>query len=109
MSKAKKRRWWVSWYDTDCRPKDMVEFKKDKWKPNTPDILGYWESGFDMDGHVTVCALLLAIDEAAVKELVKQYWEPCEVRGVDTWRFIDPVDDDYKPSNRFPMPKWGTK
>ena len=85
-------RFWVSWWDEeDARPKT--------WPP-PPEIKGFWHSGTDADDRPAVCAMIDAESEGEVCELVEEHWT------ISEWRFRETVADDYRPGDRFPIPKW---
>lgn len=81
--------YWASWY----QPTDDFRPLTD---PPNERILGWWCSGTRDDGAATLCSLVEAPDEPAAKAAVLVDWP--EARE---WRFVDPRDDKWRPSDRF--------
>lgn len=95
------QRWWVSWEEPIGEDGDWRPFKV----PVPKEILKYWCSGYGGDfslgageGFATICAVVEASDEAAIKKAAEEVWNPQD------WRFIDKVEPGWRPNDRFP---WG--
>jgi hypothetical protein len=89
------KRFWMSWNEPaqDYRPLNY---------PPNASILGWWCSGYDGDGVVSmICAWVAAEDEDAAKAAVVLDWP-----GDKSWRFCDEVAMDWRPNNRFPLSAW---
>lgn len=92
-----KRRFWVSWFEP--YPDDGTEDTRPREWPLANGVVAYWVSGRS-DTSASLCAIIEAESEAAVKDAVKtQGWSPSE------WRFIEPKPLSWTPGTRFPMPK----
>ncbi len=87
-------RFWLSWHQPseDIRP---LHF------PPLEGILGWWRSGENATGEATLCALVRSTDEDGAKRAVLKDWPEAE-----RWRFCNAVEDDYVPSERFPLSDW---
>ena len=70
------------------------------YPPHSP-VLGWWCSGYDSDDNATLVALIEADDEKAAEEVIKKEWPEWT-----DWRFIEPKDRHFRPSNRFPISDW---
>lgn len=88
------KRFWVSWVQrtNDYRPIG--------YPPHKP-VLGWWCSGYDSQDNAILVALVEVKDEEDAQKVVSKEWPEW-----DGWRFIDEVDSDFKPSNRFQLSDW---
>lgn len=92
-----KKRFWISWYQKteDYRP--LVY-------PPQKGIIGWWCSGTRLsDGSSTLVALVEVENEDNIPELLKPHWKDEERSD---FRFVEEVDMDWKPNNRFPLSDW---
>lgn len=90
------KRFWLSWEEHDS-PADSRPIHH----PPNDAILAWWESGFAGDGsYATMVAIVRAKDEAAAWAAVRKDWPTKRARKV---RFINEVDADWRPSDRFPL------
>ena len=88
-------RYWVSWYQPteDERPLTF---------PPNESILGWWNSGQRLEPAAwTICAVVEAKTEAAAKKTVRKDWPEAK-----EWRFVEEVEPDYRPGDRFPLGAW---
>ena len=90
------KRYWVSWYEYE---KDYRPLKD----PPNAGILGWWCSGHS-DTNSTLCALVQCESKAEVVQALGEDW-PQESLVFDM-RFIEPVEMDYRPSDRFVLTDW---
>ena len=90
------QRYWVSWkeYEKDYRPIH---------DPPNAAILGWWCSGHG-DTYSTLCALVQCESKAEIAQVLGEDW-PQENLVFDM-RFIQVVDMDYQPSDRFVLTDW---
>lgn len=88
------KRWWISWFQPteDSRPLTY---------PPNERILGWWETGFEIDGPFTLVALVLGSTAEDAKSAVRQDWPEAE-----RWRFCNQRSEQYRPSDRFPISDW---
>lgn len=84
-------RFWISWVQTtdDFRP--LTD-------PPNKAILGWWCSGYT-DRGATLCAAVEAASEGSAEQAVMIDWP--EAAG--EWRFCERVEDNFRPSDRFPI------
>ena len=92
------KRFWISWYQPtdDYRPVTV---------PPKSEVLGYWCSGYrGSDDAATMCAWVVAGSEDEANALIssEKYWPEAE-----EWRFCNEVEDEWVPSDRFPLDKSG--
>ena len=94
MTNKTQKRYWCSWVCTaeDHRPLTF---------PPNRAILGWWKSGEDTEGNATLVAVAEASDPIDAARSVKEDWPEFE-----EWRFIERVEDDHKPGDRFPLSEW---
>jgi hypothetical protein len=95
------KRFWVSWIQPgeDCRPLT--------YPPNSA-VLGWWKSGYRLDGEDEgpalniLCALVSAPNEKSAREAVSMDWP-----DLADWRFMEEKELDWTPaSDRFPPSEW---
>ena len=89
---------WMSWYQ-------LSEDYRPITSPPNENVLAWWCSGQGEEGW-TLCAYVIAEDEAGVKEAIKKDWPELDMDA--KLRFIDqkPV---YIPSDRFKAPDWAVE
>ena len=88
------KRFWLSW----TQPTDDYRPLSD---PPHPQVLGWWCSGYDAAGAPLICALVAASTEAEAKTIIGISWPEAE-----QWRFCEPRDASWVPSDRFPLSPW---
>lgn len=91
------KRYWMSWieHSQDCRP---------LMSPPNEAVLGWWKSGERTDGAAVLCALVEAHSEAQAMNFIAVDWP---ISGaIREWRFVEIVDWDWRPGDRFPLSDW---
>jgi len=90
MAQALKK-FWMSWYQPteDWRP----------LKVPLPDGCHFWCSGYRCsDDAATLCAMWVAESEDRAKAQIQEFWPEA-----DEWRFVNEVESDWLPGDRFPI------
>lgn len=88
------KRYWISWFQPgeDYRPTIY---------PPGDKILGYWASGYGVQG-TSMCLLGQAENDSDLMEQVHSAW-PETVTVV--WRFFEEKPENWEPGDRFPLQK----
>ena len=88
-------RYWLSWNETS---KDYRPLKD----PPNRGVIAWWCSGYaGDDSYSTMVALVEAKNEREAKTVIQKDW-PGRRRE---WRFIESVNFDFRPGDRFPISK----
>lgn len=89
------KRFWISWYQQTEDHRPLVF-------PPTEGVLAWWCSGHSERGD-TLVSLVQAEDEEGIPEVLEPNWTKEERSD---FRFVEEVDSDWRPSNRFPLSEW---
>ena len=93
-------RFWISW--VQC----TEDYRPLTFPPNAA-ILGWWCSGFDSSDSATICAAVEATDADAACDAIFKDWPEAEAEfKTGNLRFIETVDGNWRPSDRFPLSEW---
>lgn len=94
-------RFWISWIQR------TADYRPLTFPPNAA-ILGYWCSGYDGDDYAVMCAAVDAEDATKACIAIFEDWpEAKDDMLANGWRlFQHDKDDDWRPSDRFPLSDW---
>ncbi len=93
-------RWWISWYQP-------TQDKRPLTYPPNAAVLGWWCSGQRCDDDAltlcawTLCAVVEATTPLSAKRAINKDWPEAK-----EWRFCEPTEDDFVPSDRFVKEPW---
>ncbi len=97
-SKNKLKRYWVSWWQ------QTADYRPLKDPPQPTNIKAWWNSGGDFEGNSTLCAVVEAENGEKAQEYILQSWQENDGE-VGEFRFVDEVEKDWLPNDRFPITK----
>lgn len=101
------QKFWVSWVQPsdDYRPLGY---------PPINQILGWWCSGYNSDENAILCACVIGEGETiddqtrhAIAAIEREWPEAVSAKeNKNGWRFFEPREADWQPSDRFPLSDW---